>query len=286
MRLLALYSGLERDALECLELTSRYPGQVLAVPEFQVSRLLDLELLQFRDAQGWQPSWWGWAVLNWHRQLREARDRRLVPSQPRETENGVHPGPACTEFRALLFSGVLCWCGRLRSEHPDLVAETALRFLGHHERNGRLAHLRFRVSGRSFRDLARELPSQVCEMLELVEPSGVTLSELFQLQGGRVRFRTVQETMNFLLERDLVFFSEDNSRWCPSWDGLGVINFLRERLLHNLLGKPMSRVFSGENGESLMASVCARYRPLLSKESRSCWCGHLSGAHTLETRPR
>lgn len=279
MRLLALYHGLEREALDCLELTCRYPGQVLAVPESQMSRLQDLDLLQYRDAQGWQPSWWGWAVLNWHRQLREARDRRLIPSQPREMENGVHPGPVCGEFRPLLFSGVLCWCGRLRGEHRDQAPETALRFLAFQDRNRRLTQLRFRVSGRSFRDLARELPSEVCELLDLLEPEGTTLAQMFQLLCGRMRFRAVQESVTFLLERDLVFSFEDRLRWFPSWDGLGVINFLRERVLRNCLGKPMPRIFCGENGETLQSSACERYRPLLSKESKSCWCGHLSVAH-------
>lgn len=280
-RLLALYHGLEREALDCLELTCRYPGQVLAVPETPMSRLVDLDLLQFRDAQGWQPSWWGWAVLNWHRQLREARDRRLVPSQPRETENGVHPGPACKEFRPLLFSGVFCWCGRLRGEHCDQAPETALRYLAFQNRNRRLGHLRCRVSGRCFRELAKELPSEVCEMLDLLEPQGATLAQISQLLCGRTRFRAVQETMNFLLERDLVFYLEDGLHWCPSWDGLGVANWLRERVLRNLLGKPMSRVFRGENGETLLPSACGRYRPMLSKASKSCWCGHSSGAHTF-----
>lgn len=283
IRLLALYHGLEREALDCLELTCRYPGQVLAVPESQMSRLQDLDLLQYRGPQGWQPSWWGWAVLNWHRQLCEARDRRLVPSRPREMENGVHPGPACAKFRPLLFSGVLCWCGRLRSEHPDQAPEIALSFLAYQCRKGRLAHPRFRVSGRSFRDLVRELPAEVRESLDLIEPEGATLAQLFQLLCGRLRFLAVQETMSFLQERDLVFYHEEALRWHLSWDGLGVVNWLRERVLRNFLGKPMSRVFCGENGETLQPSACDRFRPLLSKGSKSCWCGHLSVAHAFRS---
>lgn len=103
-RLLTLYHQLDRDALECLELTWRFQGQVMSVSEFHLNRLLQMELLQFRYSQGWQLNWWGLAVLNWHRQLREAKNRKTLPAKPRGGENGFHLGPPCEKFRVLLFS--------------------------------------------------------------------------------------------------------------------------------------------------------------------------------------
>ncbi len=277
--LLTIYYSLARETLECLEVACRFPGHVLTVSEEQINRLVEIGLLEFRGAQGWQANWWGWAVLNWHRQVGEARERNVLPPEPRELENGVHPGPPCNEFRPLLFSGVRCWCGRLRSEHGSEAAEMALRYLHYQERNSRLAHLKFRVSGRPFRKLARELPSELAEMMSLVPVYGVRLHRLFHSLGARIRFQAVQEGMNWLLEQDLVYYSEATRLWYLGWDGLGVVNWLKERRLRNTLGKPMSEIYRGENGESVLPSACLRYRPLLFKESRVCWCGHLAVAH-------
>lgn len=285
-RLLDLYHSLNQAALNLLEVTSRYPGQVLVLSEPQVGLLREMDLLEFRDSQGWQPNWWGWAVLNWHRHLREALDRKVTASAPRELENGTCVGPACADFRPLLFSGVSCWCGRLRSAHADQAPEAALRYLGHCTRNQSLSPLKERVSGRSFRDLARELPSDLREMLDLIEPEGLTLSQLYQFSGGRLRFQAIQESVNLLLELDLVYFQEETLCWCPSWDGQGLIHWLRERVLRNFLGKPTLPVYAGENGETVLPAVCDRYRPILSKGSKACRCGHPRGAHTVKSQGR
>ena len=77
-RLMTLYHCLGQDALDCLEITYKYPGQMLLVSEIQVKRLLEMDLVEFRHSQGWRPNWWGLAVLNWHRQRREARDRKIA----------------------------------------------------------------------------------------------------------------------------------------------------------------------------------------------------------------
>ena len=286
--LLTIYHSLARETLDCLEVACRLPGHVLTVSEEQISRLVEMGLLEFRGSQGWQANWWGWAVLNWHRQVGEARERNILPPEPRELENGVHPGPSCDEFRPLLFSGVRCWCGRLRSEHGSEAAETAWRYLQYQERNGRLPHLKFRISGRSFRELGRGLPTDIGEMLGLMPVHGVTLHRLFHSLGARIRFQAVQEGMNWLLEEELVYYSEGTRLWYPGWDGLGVINWLQEKKLRRALGKPMSEIRRGENGESVLPSVCLRYRPLLFKESRVCWCGHLGVAHAdcVRTSPR
>ncbi|ODT74142.1 hypothetical protein ABS71_06010 [bacterium SCN 62-11] len=205
-RLMTLYHCLGQDALDCLEITYKYPGQMLLVSEIQVKRLLEMDLVEFRHSQGWRPNWWGLAVLNWHRQLREARDRKIaLPPKPGEGENGEHLGPPCENFRELLFSGVYCWCGRLRSDHLDQAPETALRFLGYHERSRTLQPPQTRISGRSFREVVKELPSDLCDMLEPIHPQGATMHQLYHLLGGRIRFLAIQESLNFLLERDLVF---------------------------------------------------------------------------------
>lgn len=278
-RLMVLYHRLDREALDCLEMTCKYPGQYLLISEAQVGRLVEMELIEFCQARGWQPNWWGWAVLNWHRQLREARDRKILPAKPREGENGAHLGPACGEFRELLYSGIYCWCGRLRSDHLDEAPAIALRFLACYQRSRKLPPPQERISGRSFRDIVGALPSDLCDMLELIHPQGATILQLYHILDGRIRFLAVQESLNFLLERDLVYFLDRDLRWYPSWDGLGVRNWLRERLLRKLLEKPMSEVEPGENGESLRPSACKRYRPLLSKEGKSCWCGHSRQSH-------
>lgn len=278
-RLLTLYHQLDRDALQCLELTWRYQGQVLLISEPHLKRLLEMDLLEFRHSQGWQPNWWGLAVLNWHRQLREAKERKLLPAKPRGEENGFHLGPPCQEFRALLFSGVYCWCGRLRSDHLDQASEKALEFLRYSQRNQNLAHPQARVSGRSFRDLVKKLPADLCEILELLDAQGATMHQLCQLLGGRLRFLAIQESLNLLLDLDLVFIFEDDLLWHLSWDGLGVKNWLHERTLRNSLGKPMLEPQPGENGESILPEPCARYRPILFKISKSCWCGHPRLAH-------
>ncbi|MCW5865761.1 MAG: hypothetical protein KIS61_00730 [Candidatus Eremiobacteraeota bacterium] len=284
-RLLTLYHQLDRDALECLELTWRFQGQVMSVSEFHLNRLLQMELLQFRYSQGWQLNWWGLAVLNWHRQLREAKNRKTLPAKPRGGENGFHLGPPCEKFRVLLFSGVYCWCGRLRSDHLDQASETAAQLLRYSQRNQKLAHPRSRVSGRSFRELIRELPADLCELLEVLSPQGATMHQLHQLMGGRLRFLAIQESLNLLLDLDLVFILNDDLIWHPSWDGLGVKNWLHERTLRSSLDKPMPELQPGENGETALPSPCARYRPLLHKISKPCWCGHLRQAHSLFSIP-
>ncbi|ODT74149.1 hypothetical protein ABS71_06045 [bacterium SCN 62-11] len=277
-KLLALYHRLDGNALNCLEMACRYPGQVLILSEEHLRRLHEMELLEFRHSQGWRPNWLGAGVLNWHRQLREAQNRHLVASLPRPGENGSHLGPTCDEFRPLLFSGVYCWCGRLRSEHLDEAPETALRFLRYYQRTRSPNDPQHRISGRSFPDLVHQLPSDLGEVLELIPP-GATMHQLFQLLGGRVRFLAIQESLCLLLDLDLAYPSSDDPLWRLSWDGLGVNNWLKESTMREILDQPMTEAHPGENGESLLPVPCKRYRPLLSKQARPCWCGHSRTAH-------
>lgn len=111
------------------------------------------------------------------------------------------------------------------------------------------------------------------------------MHQLHQLMGGRLRFLAIQESLNLLLDLDLVFILNDDLIWHPSWDGLGVKNWLHERTLRSSLDKPMPELQPGENGETALPSPCARYRPLLHKISKPCWCGHLRQAHSLFSIP-
>lgn len=81
------------------------------------------------DLQGvWSPTWMGRGVDNWRTQVQLSEDGQAIP-EPRKGENGVHPGPPCSDYRAALFWPGFCWCGRPRAFHAGEAVRAALRIL-------------------------------------------------------------------------------------------------------------------------------------------------------------
>lgn len=76
----------------------------------------------------WKTTWTGAGVSNWRTQLLSAEEGQTV-AEPREGENGHHPGPECSEFRAALFSPGYCWCCRPRNKHSSEAIKAAERLL-------------------------------------------------------------------------------------------------------------------------------------------------------------
>ncbi|MBQ68682.1 hypothetical protein CL689_01275 [Candidatus Saccharibacteria bacterium] len=76
----------------------------------------------------WKTTWTGAGVSNWRTQLLSAEEGQTV-AEPREGENGHHPGPECNEFRAALFSPGYCWCCRPRNKHSSEAIKAAERLL-------------------------------------------------------------------------------------------------------------------------------------------------------------
>lgn len=196
----------------------------------------------------------------------------------REMEKGVHPGPVCVEFRPLLFSGVLCWCGRLRGEHRDQAPETALRLLAFQDRNRRLAHLSSRVSGRSFRDLARELGS--VRAFGFVRARGNDPGPEVSAFMRADAISGCAGNHDFFAGAGPGVFFRGQVALVPELGWSGGYQLSAGKDPAQLSGETDAPDFlCGENGEGLQPSACHRYRPLLSKENKSCWCGHLSVAH-------
>jgi len=276
---LSLYHRLEDDALTCLESICLHQGKVVVVSERHLNQLLDLDLIEFVQGYGWKLTWQGSGVANWHKQLREGLARKLPVPRPRPGENGGHLGPPCDDFRELLFSGIYCWCGRLRSEHPGEVIRTAQNLLAHHDRTRRLDPPQHRVTGRAFVQLAAELPSELRQFLQRLSPQGATLAELHQQWQGRLRFPAIEASLTYLAEKDLVYLDETELLWFPSWDGIGLANWLQEQFVHEALKKELPEVLPGENGNASSAETCDNFRPLLSRGGYSCWCGHTFARH-------
>lgn len=276
---LPLYHQLDHDTLSCLESVGLHQGKEIPVSERHLSRLLELHLLEFAYRSGWRPTWLGSGILNWHKQLQEALKRKVRAPKPRLGENGNQPGPPCHDFRELLFSGVYCWCGRLRSDHPGEAAGIAAALLAHHDRNQKLAPFHERITGRCFDQLAVSLPSDLQTFLQLVSPLGSSIHDL-HYQLGQVRFLAVQASLSYLGELDLVYFNPVNLLWYPTWDGVGLKNWLQEQFVREGLKEPMLTVRFGENGQTSMARACNEFRPILSKGGGACWCGHSLQKHT------
>lgn len=81
------------------------------------------------------------------------------------------------------------------------------------------------------------------------------------------------------MELDLVYFNETDLLWYPSWDGVGLKNWLEEYSVRQALQEPMLEVRYGENGSLVSAEVCDNFRPILSQGGRNCWCGHSLERH-------
>lgn len=92
-----------------------------------LKNLEDLGLVVCVDSI-WKTTWTGAGVSNWRTQLLSAEEGQTV-AEPREGENGHHPGPECSEFRAALFAPGYCWCCRPRNKHSSEAIKAAERLL-------------------------------------------------------------------------------------------------------------------------------------------------------------
>lgn len=277
---LGLYDQLDVDMLACLENICLHPDRSVAVAQRYPGPLLELELLECAPGIGWRPTWLGRGVVNWHRQQREALQRKLRASQPRPGENGDQPGPPCDDFRELLYSGVYCWCGRLSSQHPLEAVRTASRMLVFTDRNRRLGELSGRLSDRSFPQLADRIPSELRHLLQRIGADGVTVTELQHKLSSRVRLPALQLGLNYLADHNVVYLDEEELVWYPSWEGMGLKIWLQEQFVHTALHEALPEVRRKENGHTPLPQACNRFRPLLSLGGGSCWCGHAFTAHT------
>ena len=74
----------------------------------------------------WKATWTGAGVSNWRTQLLFADGKPVA--EPQAGENGMQPGPECSEYRPALFSPY-CWCRRALNEHSSEVVKAAQRLL-------------------------------------------------------------------------------------------------------------------------------------------------------------
>ncbi len=89
----------------------------------RVQKLAGLSLIR-PEGEGWTLSWLGTGVVNWRLQEQAGSDSADLP-EPRADENGTHPGPPCSQYRAALFSPGFCWCSRPQSEHAGELVRLA-----------------------------------------------------------------------------------------------------------------------------------------------------------------
>lgn len=241
--------------------------------ERELDRLEEMGLVR-RHLMGWVPTWLGYGLFNWNRQLEAAswRDRDVPVPEPRAQENGHQPGPACNLYREMYFLPGICWCLRRAAEHPGHLPEIAMAMLRHHNQELREKVLLQSGQGRPLPQLAGQL--NACEQAVLLlladQQDGQSLGQLALQLGLVVPYFELKEASDHLLELELVL--GDPLR--ASWEGRGVANWLRQLRLGSRPANPEP----GENGCEPTARPCSRFRSLLH-DVKKCWCGWPRKSH-------
>ncbi len=195
--------------------------------EREFDRLEQLGLVR-RHLMGWLPTWLGYGVFNWHRQLEAASwmDRDDPVPEPRAEENGHDLGPSCDHFREMYFRPGTCWCLRRAGQHPSYLPEIAMAMLRHHNQEVREQRLLEAGQGRALAPLAEQLTvSEQAVLLLLAEhPEGLSLGDLALRLGPLIPYFGLKEAADRLVELELAV--GDPLR--ASWEGRGVAGWLRE----------------------------------------------------------
>ena len=249
-------------------------GQCASYLEREFDRLEEMGLAR-RHLMGWVPTWLGYGVFNWSRQLEAAcwRDRDVPVPEPRAQENGEQPGPECNLYREMYFKPGICWCLRRAGEHPSYLPEIAMSMLRHHNQELREKALLQAGQGRPLPQLACQI--NACEQAVLLlladHWEGQSLGELALKLGLVITYFELKEAVDRLLDLELVL--GDPLR--ASWEGRGVATWLRE--LRLATGQP-TQPEPGENGCQPTAQPCSRFRSLVHDSSK-CWCGWPRKSH-------
>ena len=263
----------------CLALVCSEDGFSLGMPERLMEVLENLELVR-RHLLGWKPTWLGYAVNNWRRQVEASlfRDPCLPIPEPVEHENGRDPGLECCHYRELYFSPGICWCLRPAREHPNYLSQLAESFLRWHNENERRSRLHRVGSGRPLPELLSLLTTldrAILEQASAAPANSIQLGELAVRTACLVDFFSLKTCIDRLQALELL----DS---CPfitlTWDGRGVHRWTTELDLSRRKKSPLSAPRPGENGVDALAVACEQFRGLLG-EPEKCWCGWARSQH-------
>lgn len=235
--------------------------------------LENLELAR-RHLLGWKPTWLGFGVFNWQRQVEASlyRDPNQPPPEPRAGENGHDPGPECNAYRELYFMPGICWCLRPAREHSSHLPELALEFLQWHNEIQRSQKLLLEGTGRDLTEMLVQLTTLERSLIRHLwsrERNSIRLGELASRFVCLVDFFTLKMALDHLQELDLVVVQPEIAL---TWDGRGLARWISEVELGRAGSGYPTVPNPGENGVDLLASPCDHYRELLGEPKR-CWCG-------------
>lgn len=231
-----------------------------------------------RHREGWRPTWLGYGVNNWHRQLEASlhlEHDHPVP-EPRAGENGQELGPACDDYRELTFRTGFCWCARPAGLHPGRLPQLAEKILHWHNQNLGRKGPDSSGSGRSLIGLLAQLTSVERAVLQQAweHPAGVQLAELAGHFACLVHFSVLKTAVYQLMQLGLLSHPE----LALTWDGRGSVRFMAELQLARQRSKPLDEPRTGENGVDPLHSPCLQFRPLLG-QPELCWCGWHQAGH-------
>lgn len=133
LRALQILCDMRRGTLEEVEERIREEG---VEPGLVLSELIGEDLATIavagENAGDCQPSWLGFGVFNWWRQVELCRDI-ASPTEPRQGENGQSRPPgrgeACDHYRAVAFAPGYCWCCAHKKHHKGLDPVQAAKSL-------------------------------------------------------------------------------------------------------------------------------------------------------------
>lgn len=246
--------------------------------------MADLEKLGLirQQRSGWQPTWLGYGVNNWHRQLECSLHLDPTPTvpEPREGENGKDLGPECDDFRELFFRPGFCWCTRPAGLHPRHLPKVATDYLRWHNENEGWKE----DSKRCLVSLLAELTSVERAVLEQVgdlAPTGVHVAELAGCFACLIDYSTLKTAVRHLLRLGLL---ESKPDLILTWDGRGLVRYMTELIFAREQSLPLDDPRPGENGVDPLHSPCPSFRALLSQPD-SCWCGWNRESHAALELP-